>query len=69
MTDICFSLVDIISINQCFGWYYGEIETWDDFIRDFKDRLKKDKLDDKPIIISEFGTAALYGENTFECIK
>lgn len=69
MTDICFSLMDIISINQYFGWYYGEIETWESFLSDFKNRLKKDKLDDKPIIISEFGTAALYGEDTFECVK
>jgi beta-glucuronidase len=69
MDDVCFTLVDIISINQYFGWYYGEIETWAGFLEDFKSRLKGQGLEDKPIIVSEFGAAALYGEDTFECIK
>lgn len=64
--DICFPLVDIISINKYYGWYHDEIETWDSFLIDFKNRLKKDNLDHLPIMITEFGAAAMFGDTTFE---
>jgi len=69
LEDICFSLVDIVSVNKYFGWYNGEIESWAEFLSEFREKLEKENISDKPIIISEFGAAALYGENTFECIR
>ena len=64
--DICFSLVDIISVNKYYGWYHDEIKDWDKFLIDFKDKLQKDNLDHLPIMITEFGAAAIYGDSTFE---
>lgn len=64
--DICFELVDIISINKYFGWYEDETADWAKFLTDFKAKLAAAGLGDKPLVISEFGAGALYGENTFE---
>ena len=58
-TDICLDLPDIVSINMYSGWYKDE---------PIKER-NKDEIewinnsggDGKPIIISEFGAAAIYG--------
>ena len=57
--DLCFDLVDIISLNIYSGWYL------DDDAEGYYDKLYKwiqlNTFKDKPIIISEFGAAALYG--------
>lgn len=66
-TDICLDLPDIVSFNLYSGWY-------DDFSIDEKnyqlideknhqviDWIKKSGGDNKPIIVSEFGAAAVYG--------
>ena len=66
LEDICLSLVDLISINKYFGWYHDRIEQWQNFLHQFKVKMKTEGLTGKPIIISEFGAGALYGENTFE---
>jgi len=58
-TDICLDLSDIVSVNMYSGWYKDE---------PIKER-NKDEIewinnsggDGKPIIISEFGAAAIYG--------
>lgn len=59
ITDLCFDLVDIISLNIYSGWYL------DDDTEGYYDQLFKwiqlNTFKDKPIIISEFGAAALYG--------
>ncbi len=66
LDDICFSLVDIVSINKYFGWYDGNIEKWVDCIAALKEKLQNENLSHMPIIISEFGAGGIYGENTFE---
>ncbi|HKM17825.1 MAG: beta-glucuronidase [Firmicutes bacterium] len=66
LDDICLPFVDIISINLYFGWYSGEVEQWESFLRDFKAKMQNEGLSGKPMIISEFGAGALYGESTFE---
>ncbi len=66
MEDICMGLVDIISINAYLGWYRGGIEEWPVFLDEFKQRLKSLGLSDMPLLISEFGAGAVYGEHTFE---
>lgn len=67
--DRCFSLVDLVCINKYLGWYENKLESWDDFLKSLKGKLTKEKLDHLPILISEFGAGALYGEITFEGAK
>jgi len=60
--DVCFGLCDVISINQYYGWYYGyEEDAWEKFLESFTAHKKSLGMEDKPIIMSEFGFAALYG--------
>ncbi len=62
--DICLDLVDIVSWNHYPAWYSGTPA-------DIKERLEKDLLwlhsedsggTGKPVIMSEFGAGAIYGE-------
>ena len=69
LDDICLSLVDIISINKYFGWYEGGMEEWPKFLNNMRKKLEADGLSHLPVIISEFGAAALYGHHTFDNIK
>lgn len=66
LSDICLSYCDVISINQYLGWYGGEISEWDGFIEKFRNRRKELGLENIPVIMSEFGAAALYGHHTFD---
>ena len=58
-TDICFDLVDIVSINIYTGWYSSE------GIENRKNRLIEWSRTvggaDKPFMVTEFGAAAIYG--------
>lgn len=69
MTDICMQYCDVISINKYCGWYEGDKHAWDACIDSFKVRRGKLGLQDKPVLFSEFGAAAIYGHHTFDCIK
>lgn len=69
MTDICFEFCDVISINQYFGWYYGTREDWKTFPEKFDIRRKELGFGNKPVIMSEFGAAAAYGNQTFDDVK
>ena len=52
---------DIICINMYKGWYHGSPKDWDAFVEEFDEDRKKRGLGDKPMIMSEFGAAALAG--------
>ena len=69
MTDICFEYCDLICINQYVGWYRGEIPEWQKAVDDFRQRRETLGFQDKPVIYSEFGAAALYGHHTFDDIR
>ncbi len=66
--DICYEYCDFISINQYHGWYGGGIEDWDTFITDYRKKREENGCSHKPVIMSEFGGAALYGYHTFDDI-
>ena len=66
LDDICYPLVDIVSVNKYFGWYEGGLEKWNVFLENLKEKLKKEGLCHMPIIMSEFGAGAIYGDSTFE---
>lgn len=61
MEDICFAFSDCICLNQYYGWYLGDLESWDRFLAEFVPKRDAMGFGDKPIIFSEFGCAALYG--------
>lgn len=67
--DICFELCDVICVNRYHGWYLGEIEAWDDYLRAFAERKQALGLADKPVIMSEFGAAAIYGHHSFDDVR
>ena len=70
--SICFEFTDVICINMYFGWYYGyEDDAWETFLARFCRMAEEKGIADKPIIMSEFGCAAIAGchddENILWC--
>ena len=66
LTDVCMDYNDIICINIYYGWYgysgsTGKLSDWDKFVSDLRARLKDKGWYGKPVIMSEFGAAALAG--------
>ena len=60
--DICLDYCDAICINQYYGWYYGyEDDAWAKFLDRFCKYADDQGVGDKPIIMSEFGCAAMAG--------
>ena len=60
--DICFGFCDLICLNQYYGWYYGyEEDAWEQFLEKIAKHTESLGMQNKPIVISEFGWAALYG--------
>lgn len=67
--DLCFEFSDIACVNMYYGWYHGYEEgAWEKFLEKFTARLDALGFSDKPIAISEFGAAALYGTHDSEDI-
>ncbi len=56
--DISLAPVDIIAVNEYYGWYYGKL----DEVGPMLDRMHA-KYPDKPILVSEFGAEAVAGWN------
>jgi beta-glucuronidase len=54
--DISFGSVDLIAVNEYFGWYYGKPED----VGTMLDELAR-RFPNKPILISEFGAEAVPG--------
>jgi beta-glucuronidase len=59
--DLCFDLVDIISINTYPGWYIGDISEMPAVVDGILDHLDNQFETHKPIIISEIGAGAIPG--------
>lgn len=67
--DLCFEFSDIACVNMYYGWYHGyEKGAWEKFLEKFTARLDELGFSDKPIAVSEFGAAALYGTHDGEDI-
>lgn len=66
LLDLC----DIICINRYDGWYYGNRDGWaDGSLSLLRKRLSELNIQPKPVIVSEFGAAAVYGHHTFDDLK
>ncbi len=68
LKDLCLEYCDLISINSYFGWYEGDMYEWEKFFEKFREKRAALGMEHKPVIISEFGAAALYGHHTFDNI-
>ncbi len=70
MDDICLEFCDIICINKYYGWYgSGGKPDWLAFMEEFRARREELGLAHKPVVFSEFGGAAIYGNHTFDNIR
>lgn len=67
--DLCFEFCDIMCLNQYYGWYGGSIESWAAEMDKFREYRRQLGFENKPVIYSEFGAAALYGHHTFDDIR
>lgn len=69
MDDGCFAYTDVLCINKYFGWYEGDMQVWDTFLDTFCRHRDALGHGNKPVLISEFGAAALYGFHDAERSK
>lgn len=69
LKDECLDLIDFISVNQYVGWYEGDIADWADFMTEMKNYLKEKGVDQKPVVMSEFGVGAMFGTKDFEGLR
>jgi beta-glucuronidase len=69
LKDISYEYCDVVSINQYNGWYGEDVNSWAKFVSDVHARLDSLGFSEKPIIMSEFGGAAVYGHRSFETFK
>lgn len=69
LSDISYEYCDVVSINQYNGWYGEDIDSWAGFVEKLHARLDSLGYGDKPVIMSEFGGAAVYGHRSFETFK
>lgn len=65
LTDRCLAFADVISINKYHGWYEGGVDRWQGFLDAVRQKLEADGVADRPVVMSEFGAAALYGCHDF----
>ena len=66
LTDLCFEYCDFISINMYIGWYGEKKEEWAAFLDKVRARLSSLGFSDKPVVMSEFGAAAVFGHRSFD---
>lgn len=65
--DLCFGLVDVVSMNVYPGWYHNTPpEKW---VNDLKEWIEKTEGAGKPFILSEFGAGAIYGFHDYAQCK
>ena len=67
--DKSFAYCDLICINHYSGWYGSSIDGWVDDIRRMHEYIESCGQSDKPVVISEFGAAALYGFRDVESTR
>ena len=66
--DISMEYCDVISLNQYVGWYDGVYRDWNHYLDTMEAHFKANGLN-KPVIMGEFGAAAIYGHHTFDNLK
>ncbi len=63
--DICLEFVDFVALNYYMGWYTGSLNDWEGFIKGVRQKMIDKGVGDKPVVMSEFGCAAIAGYDDF----
>lgn len=66
LSDLTLHLCDIIGINKYFGWYGGDVEEFKGFFDQFHAYAESVGAGNKPVIMSEFGGAGIFGDVNWE---
>ncbi len=66
LEDRCFAFADVISVNKYFGWYHGPYTEWDAYLEQLDARKAETGNAQKPLLISEFGAGAIFGERAMD---
>lgn len=66
LADICFAYSDLYCVNDYHGWYMYDLEGTADFVKKIQARIEAEGLPPRPMVMSEFGAAAIYGKRDFD---
>lgn len=64
--DIVLSYFDVIGINKYYGWYQGNVNGFRDMLQQYYRNAESQGASDKPVIMSEFGAAGIFGDAGWE---
>ncbi|MFC5450059.1 glycoside hydrolase family 2 protein [Paenibacillus aestuarii] len=64
--DIVLPFFDVIGINKYYGWYQGSTEGFRTMLDDFHKHAETLRAGDRPVLMSEFGAAGIYGDTGWE---
>ncbi|BFT75112.1 glycoside hydrolase family 2 protein [Paenibacillus sp. P36] len=64
--DIVLSYFDVIGINKYYGWYEGNVNGFRDMLQNYYRNAEAQGAGDKPLIMSEFGAAGIFGDAGWE---
>jgi beta-glucuronidase len=66
LEDVLLPLFDVIGINKYYGWYEGDVEGFKDMLRQFHERAEQLGAGDRPVLMTEFGGAGIFGDVGWE---
>lgn len=66
LDDIVMGFFDVIGINHYHGWYHGKVEQFADMLAGFHKHAAALGCADKPVLMTEFGGAGIYGDTGWE---
>ena len=66
LEDICLAYTDLYCINDYHGWYRYDLEGTADYVKELHAHIEAQGLPARPMIMSEFGAAAIYGKRDFD---
>ena len=67
---LCMDVCDVIGINRYDGWYSDTRESWQEHTLDaIHKHVEELGIEPRPVIMSDFGAAAIYGHHTFDDLR
>lgn len=66
LKDIVMPLFDVIGINKYHGWYEGKVDGFTDMLTQFHARAEMLGAGDRPVLMTEFGAAGIFGDTGWE---
>lgn len=66
LEDICLAYTDLYCINDYHGWYRYDLPGTADYVKELHAHIEKQGLPARPMIMSEFGAASIYGKRDFD---